>query len=581
MQYKNPLHIIRDKDLSSVTPENLKRWRKELMLRFNLGGDTTIKVNGKEFDKQGVLEAFEGMQGDLSLHARILQDPALLNFLEDGNLRLFNGVNAYDRLNEEGLLEEVKDWFTPQMSKTLVSSYRKKDSEAASQVSKVFRFSADMNDLDRNACFSALYGELSLDVISLKLIAQNPFAEGRELVLKSELAEYLNKDRHAYLKRLPSEFSDLRDRYGRAAYQMVYALYQQRQDNYINLDLQTLEILEAGVNISFFGASANNLRWLKDKSKELEHIIKVKRKGLWGKYGEPLMHGCLIYIVLFPIIAFIMYGLGDDVKETRNTPTTAGLVMDSVIDYNYWSKCMTGWFEATESEFVQRELLFDENGRGQAYWEFKEDNSGNGSCSITRIFKWQIIKKGDNENSELRLIYEPTSDSCLLKNSKIGTQNKEQFPLAINWFQYPEGFKFGKVEFTLKQVDTSYLSQYSDASANLRLKVKGMEYLKKLQRKVLFSDYINEKLYSIVSLKEYSFLYLNSTRGMGLGKFAEIRDIEEEPYLVFLEYLTEMPPAAVYFDLNDVRYKNKRGEIVVGNVRLFKTTNRRVVVLEE
>ena len=86
MQYKNPLHIIRDKDLSSASPENLKRWRKELMLRFNLGGDTTIVVNGKEYDKQGVLEAFESIQGDLSLHAQILAEPALLDFLEEGKI---------------------------------------------------------------------------------------------------------------------------------------------------------------------------------------------------------------------------------------------------------------------------------------------------------------------------------------------------------------------------------------------------------------------------------------------------------------------------------------------------------------
>jgi hypothetical protein len=457
MEYKNPLHIIRDKDLSSVTPENLKRWRKELMLRFNLGGDTTIEVNGKEYDKQGVLEAFEGMQGDLSLHARILGDPALLNFLEDGNLRLFNGVNAYDSLNESGLLSEVKNWFIPRLSKTFVSSYRKKNSEAATQVNKVFRFSEDMDELDRSACFSALYGELSLDVIALRLMTQSPFTGGRGLALKPELAEYLNKDRQAYLKRLPSEFSDLRDRYGRAAYQMVYALYQRRKTNYIGLDMQTLEILEAGVNISFFGASANNLRWLKDKSKELEHIIKLKGKGLWGKFGEPLLYGCLIYIVVFSIIFFIAYGSGGSDSTKAYKRDTGGIIMDSVIDDDYWSKCMLGWFES-EKEGVKRELLFDEKGEGRALWEISGDNSGNKGCRIIRPFKWRVIKKGHNYNSELLLTYEPTADSCLLKNSKVDIFNKEQFPLALNWFQHPEGFKFGKEAFTLKQVNTKYIS---------------------------------------------------------------------------------------------------------------------------
>ena len=196
MSYKNPLHIIRDRDLSSVSPEKLKMWRKELMLRFVLGGGTTIKVNGKEYDKQGVLDAFEGMQGDLSLHVRILENEVLLNFLEDGNLRLFNNVNAFDRLNEGGLFGDVKDLFIPRLSETLVKSYRKKASEAALQANKMFRFSEDMNDWDRNACFSALYGEISLDVIGLKSMVQNPFIRGKDTVLKS----YCNVKRRAQFK---------------------------------------------------------------------------------------------------------------------------------------------------------------------------------------------------------------------------------------------------------------------------------------------------------------------------------------------------------------------------------------------
>lgn len=578
MSYKNPLHIIRDKDLSSVTPENLKRWRKELMLRFNLGGGTAINVNGKEYDKQGVLDAFEGMQGDLSLHARILENESLLHFLEDGDLQLFNGVNAFDGLSESGLFEEVKDLFISSLSEALVKSYRKKNSEAATQVGKVFRFSDNLEEQDKNACFSALYGELSLDVISLKQMSQDPFVGGKKLAIKPELVEYLNKDRLAFLKKLPSEFFDLINQYGQAAYRIVYALYQQRQTNHIGLDMQTLEILEAGVNISFFGASANNLRWLKQKSKELKNIIWTKRRGWWGKYGEPLVGGCLIWVVIFTLI-FIALSIKHSGKKTASSSNIGGIVMDSVIDDDYWSKAMLGLFETKGNNGIRRELLFDENGQGQALWKIRDEVLPRGlRCRIIRSFEWKIIKKQNNENSELSLKYDTLSEACNSLYELYGLK-EEQFPLAVNWFQHPEGFRFGKTEFTLKRIDTIYLSQYPDASENLRLKIKRKEYLHGLQNKILASDYINKKLYSVVSVRDYSILSLHRKSGMGRSKIAEIKDIDAEPYLEFFEYGSEMPQGSVYLDFKNIRYKNRRGEIVVGDARVFKTTNRKVVLL--
>jgi len=582
MQYKNPLHIIRDKNLSSITPDNLKRWRKELMLRFNLGGDTTIVVNGREYDKQGVLDAFEDIQGDLSLHARILQEERLLNFLEEGDLSLFNDANAYDHLNEEGLFFEVKDWFIPRVSKTLVNAYRKKDTKAVAQVNKVFRFSEDMNELDRATCFSALFGEMSVDLISLKLKSQNPFVRSRDLVLNPDLAEYLNKDRLAFLKKLPADFSDIRDQYGQAAYRIVYALYQQRTTNYIGLDMKTLEILEAGVNISCFGASANNLRWLKTKSKDLEHIIKLKGKGLWGKYGEPLMYGCLIYIVLFTILFFAMRGSGSgSSKKSRNNSNVGGLVMDSVIDDAYWSKCMLGVFETKQGESLRRELVFDEKGKGQAIWDFTNGNVLNGTipCRTVRPFNWKIIQIGNNEPSELRLTYDKATEICNLHNEIDTKQN--QLPLTNNWLQHPEGFKFGKTEFILKQIDTSYLSNYQSLSDKLRLKIKRMDYLQKLQTKLKFSKPKYEKYYSLVSQRDYSTLYLFRKSGMGNSKVAEIKEIDSEPYLEFFEHSSEMPKEELYVDFKNIRYENRIGEIVVGDARVYKTSNRKIVLLEQ
>ncbi|MGK0366404.1 MAG: hypothetical protein ACI85O_003477 [Saprospiraceae bacterium] len=108
-----------------------------------------------------------------------------------------------------------------------------------------------------------------------------------------------------------------------------------------------------------------------------------------------------------------------------------------------------------------------------------------------------------------------------------------------------------------------------------------MEYLQVLQSKVVFSTDVSKRLYSIISDRDYSILYLNTRSGMSRGKIAEIKDIEEEPYLEFFEHNASIPKEAIYFDLKNIRYENREGKIVIGDARIYKTSNRHIGLLEE
>ncbi|MEZ4933485.1 MAG: hypothetical protein R2788_15360 [Saprospiraceae bacterium] len=55
MAYQSPLHILDGKAIQQVDANSLKKLRQEMLLQFDLQQQTTIKINGVEYDKADIL----------------------------------------------------------------------------------------------------------------------------------------------------------------------------------------------------------------------------------------------------------------------------------------------------------------------------------------------------------------------------------------------------------------------------------------------------------------------------------------------------------------------------------------------
>jgi len=62
----------------------LQRERKKLLAELELGGDDALKLNGRSFTKNELIDYFEELQREdiAAYHLAISKDPALLDFLQ-------------------------------------------------------------------------------------------------------------------------------------------------------------------------------------------------------------------------------------------------------------------------------------------------------------------------------------------------------------------------------------------------------------------------------------------------------------------------------------------------------------------
>ena len=94
LMYKSPLHILPAYEVTRLTPKELKRLRKELLLRFELNQTTQILLNNQAFDKETLLSNIAELTKNGVFHQQVFKHPVLLDFLENGNIHFFEAENA-------------------------------------------------------------------------------------------------------------------------------------------------------------------------------------------------------------------------------------------------------------------------------------------------------------------------------------------------------------------------------------------------------------------------------------------------------------------------------------------------------
>ncbi len=210
MSYKNPLHIIRDKDLSSVSPENLKRWRKELMLRFNLGGGTAINVNGREYDKQGVTDTFVELEQDFAFHLNVFENKPLLDFLEKGSLTFFKEKEAQEYLRNNEFYKKIFPLLSLAYGQVLIETINSLTDENIQRLSFINRsFPTFISKVSDDALANA-FGRFKELLDGFSRLSKNCFEKDDGYKLNQEIAFYVNPQMQELLKHLPTAFKDLK-----------------------------------------------------------------------------------------------------------------------------------------------------------------------------------------------------------------------------------------------------------------------------------------------------------------------------------------------------------------------------------
>ena len=212
MDYTNPLSIFNEDQLQLIYDGRIKEVKRELMLQYQLEDAVVINLNGKEYDKNTLLKAFDELDLDLSYHKKIFENKPLLNFLEVDNLSLFavpENLHSFRFYKDY----KIKALVLSKLDNLLLQYCRKPSLKSFKSIENVICYTNSLSKADQLKTYGQAYGFLSRKIERLETTLRSPFKNGSSIVMHPELSKEVNLQFYKIIDLLPKEFTDIKDRY--------------------------------------------------------------------------------------------------------------------------------------------------------------------------------------------------------------------------------------------------------------------------------------------------------------------------------------------------------------------------------
>lgn len=247
MKYQSPIYLVADRylDPESVNATTLKRWRKELLLRFNFSATPTIKIEGKEYDKQAVNDTFDKLQKDFSFHLKLYQNKALLAFIEKGNLGFFTDARAQSIFSDAVFQDKVYHLFSQAYGQVFTDAVSHPTEENINRLSILNNSPLAITSEAASEVYAESFSQFEQFISRFKDESAECFAKTSQYRLKAEIKEYVNPQIRKLLGLLPSVFDGLKKDYARLLHNnlLMQAIGKGRAKYLKNYDKPSLQTL--------------------------------------------------------------------------------------------------------------------------------------------------------------------------------------------------------------------------------------------------------------------------------------------------------------------------------------------------
>lgn len=531
MSFRSPLHVLYNKDLTQVTAENLKIWRKELMLRFDLEGNTTIHLNGLEYDKNGVIEAFEDLKTNADFHIRLFQNEGLRDFLEKGQVYFFRNIQYWKDLKNGAFWNWIRPKFISTLQETLYTCVSNHNIHFIEKLNTITASKFELSPSDKDEVYSKAYYYLESLIAVARKKHEAPFYGTKPRKVKEEVKEYLNQSNFLILKNLPEEFDTLRNTYGSFAHNVVYDALR-KKTLLTNFDKNALEFIKTALQIDI------EFRNDKEAKELLKHVESVLKGG--GYAGGGCATGVSsIPIFILVIVALLRFIIVAERCGRTTRPTQLNyqpkvsfqdhlpLQIDTVDFIGTWRIKYPQKF-AGDNITYDKSLTFFNDSLGAMIYNFPT-GKGKRECTVLNFFKWEFqLFGGQGRWNEIELDYTThsiingDSTKLALPNRKVLEKIKAKLSLKnerISVQTYP---LFAEGRNVRKAVPRGYI--YTETPKILR------DYYKR-NKSSEFEDFLEKTKVNIA--REYLVSRFKSNRGYD-NKMSI--NVLEDDYLVTFKY---------------------------------------------
>lgn len=394
MTYHSPLHIFDGKNISFEDANSLKKLRQEMLLQFDLQQQTTIQINGVEYDKAAILSFFEELKTDGEFHLRIYQNKDLLNFLEKGDFQFFSNSNNWKTPEDPAFQEWVAPYFIDKLSDSIYKCAEEKGFRSMNRLHTLNKSGFPMPDEIKDRVYAKTFSFLKKTVANAHHAAIDPFIENSDRVFKKETHEYLQPHYFNVLKALPSAiFHPVMKSYSQVGMQLLRkAFYKDRL--FSDFSKNDLRMLSQAADIYLHE---------NPDDKEVKKLSKDLRSNIYGggeKTGIDFGAGFALKLFIFIIILAARISTCSSNKKSNysisypqanyQSPTTYMPTITAIDRSKMIGTWEANFLMGEDSLPVKRTVALTNSFRGAASWQLL-DKTRHEICNLNQTFLWEIF----------------------------------------------------------------------------------------------------------------------------------------------------------------------------------------------
>ncbi len=299
MKYISPFHLLPKRDTGALTNDELKRWKKELLLQFDLKQSTTIYINRKEYDKNDVLQAFDNLKDTPEYHWRLYQNKSLLNFIEKGQTDFFYDDKKWGTFEDISYRNWLAQWFIPMYDYMLANATSVPNRRAVNSLKQLFNNGFVLpQEWQDEACQSTYRAYAHYVKQAENMLDDEPIIKGDKVTLNPEIEPFLSEYYAEILCILPENFAGIREDYGAFAHNVIAEVFDQPRDH-DTIEKNTLKLLKKAAKID---VKIRNDHFSKGLLADMRYNKFFGKIDDWGLSGPLLL---LIFALIFGAIAKI------------------------------------------------------------------------------------------------------------------------------------------------------------------------------------------------------------------------------------------------------------------------------------
>ncbi len=413
-RYTSPFHLLPTRNTHVLTADGLKRWKKELMLQFDLNQNAVIDIDGKEYDKNDILQVFDLLKDRPDFHLRLYQNKPLLNFIEKGDVSFFEREKNWEDFWDTSYRDWVGQWFIPAYDSMVYGLVEDKSFQSLEALRNLQSSKFHLPESWGYEAHQKAFRHLSQFIEKADVALDNmPPAESPRIELQEKIREYVDMYYANLLKILPEQFEGLRRQYGNFAHNVIASIFYKERK---------FKDIERGSLITLRDAARIDIEIRDDDySKGLLPLIE---QYLLGERQTSSKEKSNYWLWILFVVAIFALRVCRHMPSNNNEFANTTIINYDNIDYFKEVKKydLIGVWNAVQSGNITKKLTFVSDSSGTMV-ALIQNPSTQEVCKITGEFTWTLI------NSELDVYYkniqlvedftQPNSVDDLLKSKVL------------------------------------------------------------------------------------------------------------------------------------------------------------------